>query len=281
MKDSKEKNILFLTDIHQAYDNLEKIDFLSYDGVICAGDIVDPAHTNIELSVKILEKLPEDTYIIPGNCDKDVNVYSKIIHMKNCIERKTGLLYNIPIGGLGKAGLLEKDIEIYRQFFIEDLTRVDEFVKSGGPMFILKFTGITADKKVYSNDDIIKNSFDFFNKFISYNDEDIEYVFKDSCLENGIFVTHSPVFGKLDKLPGLPNIGSRGALKCVENAEPALVLSGHFHELSGMFIDKGTCYFNPGAFKDGFYGEIVLSDDNIRTIRKCSLSSGEQTSMDL
>jgi Icc-related predicted phosphoesterase len=84
-------------------------------------------------------------------------------------------------------------------------------------------------------------------------------------LNSGILVTHSPPYGFLDKLDGLPNIGSKEIRKGIQKTAPKLVLCGHFHELFGIEKLDDTIIFNPGAIKDSRYGVIYLKGDKIKT----------------
>ncbi len=256
----EEKVFLFITDIHQHIDNVKTLDFSIYDGVICAGDIIDPANQSVETGKKILSLLPDDTFIIPGNCDTDREIYSLLCGMKNCIERTTKQIFSIPIAGIGRSRSLEDDINVYRDYFLDDKTRVDEFINSGGSHFILKYAGINSNKTVIDNKTIIRQNTVFFEKFISYTESELYDIFNGNELTNGILVTHSPPYGVLDKLPGLPHIGSNGVLHCIQIANPTLILSGHFHELAGIVHENGRIYFNPGSLKDGYYGVIHVKD---------------------
>lgn len=45
----------------------------------------------------------------------------------------------------------------------------------------------------------------------------------------------------------------------------ALVLFGHTH-IQELLTEKGIVFFNPGAFKDGYYGTVIIENGKINKI---------------
>ena len=104
----------------------------------------------------------------------------------------------------------------------------------------------------------------FVSKFASFDEAQATDFFDSiDSLTNGIMLLHSPVRTVLDKLPYLPNIGVVSAKKAIDRLKPRLVLCGHFHENGGVVKLGETTFFNPGALKDGYYGEIDFTATDV------------------
>lgn len=72
-----------------------------------------------------------------------------------------------------------------------------------------------------------------------------------------ICVIHEPPHGtKVDMLGNGQHVGSQGVRAFIERAKPALVLTGHIHESSGMDMVGGTIVINPGMIAGGGYVRI-------------------------
>ena len=63
-----------------------------------------------------------------------------------------------------------------------------------------------------------------------------------------ILVVHHPPYGRLDNLKGYGRVGSVGIRDYIDEAGPALVLSGHIHEDWGGEYFHGAVFFNPSNF---------------------------------
>src|SRR4030042_2930601 len=105
----KHNSILFITDIHQNINSTKKIDFSKYDSIICGGDILDPVNPDIKIAKKIIDLLPSNTFIIPGNCDKDSIIIEYMQEKLNFIHKKFSFINNIPILGIGYSRNIEED----------------------------------------------------------------------------------------------------------------------------------------------------------------------------
>lgn len=265
----KNFNLLFITDIHQQKENLSKIDFKSFDYTFCAGDFLDSSAPNLELAKELICMLPVSAYLIPGNHDKPESLRTLMQKKTVYIERSytTLLGTDLPVAGVGGARNLLEDIRLYRDYFLEDESRIDYFIEQNGiQSFILKFCGITesGDKsKKYSiidNQPIIENNRGFLDNFFMFKEDDLaDFAANLPSMKGGILMSHCPPSGALDKLSGLPNAGGKKIASIVKEKQPSLVLCGHFHELSGTAEIGNTVIFNPGALKDGFYGVIEFS----------------------
>ncbi len=85
-----------------------------------------------------------------------------------------------------------------------------------------------------------------------------------------ILAIHHPPYGHLDRLAGQGHVGSIGIRNYVDQAEVAVVLSGHIHEEWGGEKTMGTCYFNPSNFgrivevsgvrAGGYFLDLVMGD---------------------
>ncbi|OHD12974.1 MAG: hypothetical protein A2086_04515 [Spirochaetes bacterium GWD1_27_9] len=266
----KEKKILFLTDIHQNIRNIKKINFSGFDYIFCGGDLLDPSNPDFDIARKIIDILPKNTYIVPGNCDKSEKLVKAITDNLINIHKQKVTFTDFDLVGIGFSRSLKDDFKVYREYFRADKSRIFKFLKESKLKFLLDFCGI----KLKSDTDIefldeniaLNANRDFINKFVSFYENEIDDFFnRIDYLKNGIIITHSPPFGMLDKLPGLPNIGSISIRNFIEKTKPKLVLCGHFHELGGRLDIDGTVIFNPGAVKDGKYGIININEQNIKT----------------
>ncbi|HOV15781.1 MAG TPA: hypothetical protein PK771_15940, partial [Spirochaetota bacterium] len=183
---------------------------------------------------------------------------------------------NIEIDGINLIGIgfsrsLKEDLIYYRNWFTEDQSRIWTYLKESSNRFILEACGIKVDAS--SNittmpiDDSLKNMKGLIDKFDFFLEDELTDLFKNVKSTNfSIIMTHSPPFGMLDKLPGLPNIGSISITNIIKSVMPKLVLCGHFHENVGvMTFQDSVKVFNPGALKDNYYGEIEIKHDEIKT----------------
>jgi Icc-related predicted phosphoesterase len=260
--------IIFFTDVHQNLDAIQKINFTEYDIVICGGDLLEPKNININAVREIIGCLPSNTYIVPGNCDKGKAISDLINNNLNNIHFNKISISGMTIAGIGCSRKLEDDLMIYRSYFQEHEDEIRKMYNTGLKK-IFEYCGIKVvdNKIIYSAiDDSIESHSEYFDKFISFSEKDVQDFFDTSgSLENGILVTHSPPYGILDKLNGLPNIGSKSIRKGILKKRPSLVLCGHFHELPGSVREEGIVYFNPGAVKDYKFGVIEINDGKITT----------------
>lgn len=264
-------NLLFITDIHQQKSNLEKIDFNSFDYVFCAGDFLDFSNPNLELAKELVCMLPQHSYLIPGNHDKPKELRLLMKEKTIYIEKTYTTLSDtdLPVAGIGGARDLREDIKLYRDFFLEDKKRIDDFIAINGiKSFILKFCGIVESDKptekysIIDNSSIIEDNRNFIENFLMFKEEDLTDFEKSSqSLTDGILLSHCPPHGALDKLPSLPNAGGRKIANIIKEKQPSLVLCGHFHELSGITTLYNSVVFNPGALKDGFYGVVEFKEN--------------------
>lgn len=269
------RNVIFLTDIHQNEYFLKKINFSDYDTVICGGDFLEPNFPNLKKALKLLEYFPRNSIIVPGNCDNNDKLLSYMNDNFIYLHKNKTVVNNYEVYGIGFSRNLIDDLFIYKDYFLQDEKRIFDFHKNSPLKFILNFCGIfiESDKIIYKdiNDEIIKHK-SFFNKFISFREEEIEDFFsRCSPSPNSIIVTHSPPYGFLDKVNFLPNIGSVSLAKALDKLSPKLVLCGHFHENADLIKYKNCSIFNPGALKDGFFGEIIINDTEIVSIKKVKI----------
>lgn len=273
MMPDKTHTILFITDIHQNISSLKKIDFPKYDSIICGGDILDPITPDIKLAKKIIDMLPSNTFIIPGNCDKDDVIIEYMQEKLNFIHKKFSFINNIPILGIGYSRKIEEDLKIYREYFLKDTDRIYNFIEKNKLTFLLDFCGIKIlsdnEIKVVPFEETYELSKDYVSKFQSFDEKEIEDLFSTiDSLEGGILLSHSPPYGALDKLEGLPNIGSLSIASGLKKTNPEIVLCGHFHELYSKTKIYNSTIFNPGAIKDNRYGEITISENIIFEFKK-------------
>jgi len=264
--------ILFITDIHQNIDALSKIDFTLFDLVLCGGDLAEPTHIKYSIIKDIVSILKDNNaFIIPGNCDKDPRVVELINNLNN-IDKKIIDFNEEKIMGIGYSRSLRDDAKMYREYFLEDKKRIFEFYEKSPAKFILDLCGIKITGKdeftTIPIEDTLKKSCDFIEKFASFSEDELDKYFDsipESNFKNGIILSHSPSNMVLDKLVGLPNAGGKALKRAIDKYKPKLVLSGHFHELTGRVESNGTIFFNPGAIKDNKYGIITIDKDKIET----------------
>jgi Icc-related predicted phosphoesterase len=262
--------IIFLSDIHQNIDAVRKIDFSQFDVILCGGDFIDSAVPDIETAKKIIDILPENTYVVPGNCDKGTEIIGYINKKLINIHKKVVKIKEIPVLGIGYSRSLFDDLKVYRKFFLENPERIPAFKNNPMSQFIFDSCGIQfTDNKILNISDFnnsIKKYLTFIDKFASFDEDEITGLFQNiDRLNGGIIVTHSPPFGALDKIDGLPNIGSIEIKKGIQKTKPRLVLCGHFHELAGISNIDGIPIFNPGAIKDNKFGIIEILADKLTT----------------
>ena len=155
-------------------------------------------------------------------------------------------------------------MQIYREYFQKDHNRIFSFFKNNHLSFLLDFCGIKINKNNEINiipfNEACKASKDFINKFQSFEEKEIDTLFSSiDSLKDGILLTHSPPYGALDKLDGLPHIGSISIAAGIKKTKPLFILCGHFHELYAKTTIYDIPIFNPGAMKDNRYGVITIS----------------------
>ncbi|MBN2547451.1 MAG: metallophosphoesterase [Spirochaetes bacterium] len=275
MNSNKKLKILFLTDIHQNLNAVKKINFSSYDLVLCGGDILTPNDHDLVSAKNIIDSMPEDTIIIPGNCDKNSDLLNYIKKRMIFLHMDFVTKKNINILGIGYSRAIKDDIRVYRNFFIKEKKRIDYFLGQNNLPFILKYCGIEKNDKneivIQPENTGMEQLEDFAGHFVSFQENEITDFFNTFDNKNNkidIMLTHSPAYGLLDKLNGLPNIGSKAIKEGIKKVKPKLVLCGHFHELIGNLIYNDSIIFNPGAVKDNKYGEIEIYNDNIKVFYK-------------
>ncbi len=95
-----------------------------------------------------------------------------------------------------------------------------------------------------------------------------------------ILVLHTPPYGHLDQLPGHGHVGSLSIRDYLDDASVALVLSGHLHESWGAEWAHGTCYLNPSNFgrvmtvsrarPGGYFLDLILEEGRfqVATLRQ-------------
>lgn len=274
MKNYNDLKILFITDIHQNIDAVRKIDFSLFDACFCGGDLLDPSNPDISIAKAIIDLLPKKTLIVPGNCDKDQVLIMYMKEKLKFIHKELTSLSDIPVLGIGYSRDLKDDMKVYRAYFQEDDKRVYSFIENNSiNSFILDFCGIKIEEdntiKYLSEKEALEKAEKFINKFVAFSENEIASLFSGiKGIDGGIILTHSPSYGTLDKLNGLPNIGSLAIKEGIIKTNPALVLCGHFHELQGKSKINNSIIFNPGALKDGCYGVIEFGNRGIKLISK-------------
>ncbi len=67
-----------------------------------------------------------------------------------------------------------------------------------------------------------------------------------------LLITHSPIFGTLDKLEMGLQIGCHDLLKKVDEIKPRLHLFGHVHEAYGIIELKDTTYINASSLNSKY-----------------------------
>lgn len=262
----EETKILFITDIHQNLEGIGRLDFSSYDMIICGGDILDPKAPDLGKALKIIELLPERTYIVPGNCDTDPGLLKLMEERLQQIHLKQlPLKDDLSIAGVGYCRSLVRDLKAYRAYFLEDRKRIFSFSKVSRLSFILDFIGIKlkdGELNILSEEEALEQSSSFRARFKFFDEERLKEFFTSiKGLEGGILLSHSPPLGALDRLDGLPHAGSSLIAEAIERHSPGLVLCGHFHELAGRYQEeKGPLYFNPGAFNENRAGVISYKE---------------------
>ena len=93
-----------------------------------------------------------------------------------------------------------------------------------------------------------------------------------------IILTHNPAYGTLDKISSYGNTGSFGIREYIDDYRPALVLSGHVHEDSGLLKTGHTLCLNPSNFggvdslhgytEGGYFCRIYLEKDSSVSVKK-------------
>ena len=261
------KKILFITDIHQNLDAVKKINFNDFDQILCGGDILLTEKPDINTAIKIIELMPDSTIIVPGNCDNNSQLIRFMKEKLVFLHKKViNILNNLPLLGIGYCRSVISDFKNYRDYFLQDTSRVLEFYQNSQFKDILHYLGISVHNnsvKVKDEEEYLKNARDYDRgKFFHFTEDEIKNLFSGiDNLKNGIILTHSPAYLFLDKLESLPHSGSEEILKGVMKTRPSLVLSGHFHEISGRVVKDNIIYFNPGALKDYKAGIITVTNE--------------------
>lgn len=101
------------------------------------------------------------------------------------------------------------------------------------------------------------------------------------CLEKpDILLTHQPPFGLMDILSRHGNVGSVGIRNYIDESAPKAVLCGHLHEAWGCRYQKGTFVLNPSNFgrfvevkrvkKGGYFFDVIIDEGGLQvaTLRK-------------
>jgi len=270
----KHMNIIFTTDIHQNYEAIKMINFSGYDLILCGGDFLNPSKPDLNLVRKIIDYLPENTFVVPGNCDKDPKVIEYMQKKLKFIHLKNTTVNGLPLAGIGYCRDLWADLQLYRNYFMNNREIILDFFRFSNLNFLLKFSGINVGNDnsidILDEEETYNASKDYIDKFDYFKEEEVEILFKSvESLKGGIILTHSPPFNALDKLNGLPNVGSNIITEGIKKTKPRLVLCGHFHELYNTAKIDDTIIFNPGAVKDNRYGIIKFKSNNeIETIFK-------------
>jgi Icc-related predicted phosphoesterase/predicted nucleotidyltransferase len=95
-----------------------------------------------------------------------------------------------------------------------------------------------------------------------------------------ILLIHHPPYGFMDTLPQHGNIGSMGIRNYIDEASPKVVFCGHLHEAWGCRYHQGTFFFNPSNFgrfvevngvkKGGYFFDLIIEDGEfqVATLRK-------------
>jgi len=77
-----------------------------------------------------------------------------------------------------------------------------------------------------------------------------------------ILVTHQPAWGTdVDLQAATRHKGSRAIRSFIEDHQPLLAVSGHFHEAYGTDQIGSTLLVNPGPFRNGRYATIDITGD--------------------
>ena len=148
---------------------------------------------------------------------------------------------------IGYSGSLKDDLIFYRKWFTDDEERIFTYMKESQNTFILDACGIKVGKNnkisMIPIDDALTKMKGLIDKFDFFVDEELKEL-TDNIVETNfsIVITHSPPHGLLDRLPGLPNIGSVSITNLIKKIKPRLVLCGHFHENVGTVNIFGQNY---------------------------------------
>ena len=95
-----------------------------------------------------------------------------------------------------------------------------------------------------------------------------------------ILLIHQPPYGFMDTVPQYGNIGSVGIRNFIDESPPHIVLSGHLHEAWGCRYYQGTFFLNPSNFgryvevnrvkKGGYFFDLIIENKEfqVATLRK-------------
>ncbi len=95
-----------------------------------------------------------------------------------------------------------------------------------------------------------------------------------------ICLLHQPPYGFLDTLKGQGSVGSVGIRNFIDEEAPKVVFSGHVHEAWGCRYRRGTFFLNPSNFgkyveihqvkKGGYFFDLILESGefHVATLRK-------------
>lgn len=84
------------------------------------------------------------------------------------------------------------------------------------------------------------------------------------AFESLVVAIHEPPHGTtLDLIGGGQHVGSPAVRAFIEEVQPAVVLTGHIHEASGVDMIGRTPVINPGMLAGGGYIRIELNDGQV------------------
>lgn len=290
--------IIYLTDIHDGLKGLKEI-FLqtSPDLYILAGDIIYKAFFSEERIIDFctiqeelnhiasnhkIERLPYDfaTMVIryPEKYDYDLNVKSGLYRIMfnqaaRTMKKKYQLIEKL-VRKYARSTCLflpgNYDIDLqYTALFERDIH------KKTVELMGVKITG-------YGGAPIATSGIPekLAVKFHEFNKEGFQYSEPEEFLMNelpDVAVVHNPVYGYLDKIRGIGNVGSQGLRNYVDDFPPALVLSGHIHEEQGIIKKGNTIFLNPSNFgpvdsmhgyqEGGFFAEISMEARQVKEVK--------------
>ena len=106
------------------------------------------------------------------------------------------------------------------------------------------------------------------------------FTFFDQVRPN-VLLLHQPAYGYLDELAGYGNIGAVGVRAYLDQADIALVLSGHLHERWGAILKNRAACLNPSNFgttievsqtrPGGFFFDILIEDRIVKQAVLCRI----------
>ena len=91
-----------------------------------------------------------------------------------------------------------------------------------------------------------------------------ERIAADDDLEKVVLVSHEPAWGtNVDLQASTYHKGSQAVRSFIELNQPALAVSGHIHEACGTDQLGDTLLVNPGAFRNGRYAIIDITEESV------------------